>query len=138
MATIAENLRTWLLSDNSLKALVGNDGVHQGILPEKPHDPVVWFGRARTQTEDTLDQAAGERPFREAFDVEAIGLDIDQVEDVAEILRTKHLYRGSLGSGMVQGVFVSDHADDYIPRGILADDGSHVAAMQFELVGFTP
>jgi hypothetical protein len=136
MSDIAEQLRTWLLTDNSLKALVGAEGVHQNVLPEDVHDPAVWFSRARVEHEDVIDQAAGAGPFRETFDVEVIGLDVDQVEDAAEILRLKHCYRGTFGTGTVQGIFVRDHKDDYIPRGVLADDGSNVAALEFEIVGY--
>jgi hypothetical protein len=136
VSDIAEQLRAWLLTDNSLKALVGAQGVCQNVAPEDAHDPFVWFGRARTEHEDVIDQAAGVAPFRETFDVEAIGLDVDAVEDVAEVLRTKHCYRGTFGTGTVQGVFIRDHRDDYIPRGVLADDGSHVAALEFEIVGY--
>lgn len=136
MPSIAEDLRAWLLSDESLKALIGDQGVHQNILPEDVHDPALWFARARVGREDALDEAAGGSPFSESFDVEAIGLDIDQVEDVAEILRAKHCHRGAFGDGSVQGVFVRDHNDDYIPRGLMADEGNHVAALEFEIVGY--
>lgn len=136
MTVIGEDIRTWLLADASISAVVGAR-VHQNKVPQASAAPYVWYGRATTANEDALDDPAGTTPFSQIFDIESISDDIDEALDLADLLKAKHLARGTIGSGTVQGVFVTDHADDYIPRGVDSDDGRHVAALQFEFMGYT-
>jgi len=135
MADIGEDIRTWLLADASISAVVGTR-VHQNKAPQASTTPYIWYGRATTQNEDALADDAGTAPFSQIFDIEAISDDIDEALDIADMLKAKHLSRGLIGGGRVQGVFVTDHADDYIPRGDNSDDGRHVAALQFEFMGY--
>ena len=135
-ATLGEDLRTWLRADASILDLAGTR-VHQNKAGNKYNGQYIWYGRATTQNEDALNDPAGTDPFSQIFDVEAISDDIDEALNLADLLKAKHLARGTFGAGTVQGVFVSDHADDYIPRGINSEDGLHVAALQFEIMGYT-
>ena len=135
--SLGEDLRTWLLADASITALVGTR-CHQNKVPQNSTSPYIWYGRATTENEDAIDDIAGTIPFVQMFDVECISDDIDEALNLADLLKAKHLTRGTIGSGTVQGVFVSDHADDYIPRGDNSDDGRHVAALQFQIMGYYP
>ena len=140
MTAIGEDIRTWLLTDSSITAMVGSTAaaarIHQNKAPQNESTPYIWYGRATTNNEDAIDDPAGTLPFSQIFDIEAISDDIDEALDLADLLKAKHLARGTLGTGSVQGVFVTDHADDYIPRGDNSDDGRHVAALQFEFMGY--
>jgi hypothetical protein len=135
-ATLGEDIRTWLLADTAIAAVVGGR-VHQNKAGDRYLGPYIWYGRATTQNEDALDDSAGTKPFSQIFDIESISDDIDEALSIADMLKAKHLARGTFGGGKVQGVFVSDHADDYIPRGSNSDDGLHVAALQLEFMGYT-
>lgn len=140
MTAIGEDIRTWLLADASIAAVVGTNAatsrIHQNKPPQNESTPYIWYGRATTENEDAIDDPAGTDPFTQIFDVESISDDIDECIDLADLLKAKHLFRGTIGNGTVQGVFITDHADDYIPRGDNSDDGRHVAALQFEFKGY--
>ena len=63
--------------------------------------------------------------------------DLDEALELSDAVRAHNKARGAFGDGTIQGLFIRDHADDYIPRGIFDDDqGLHVAALQFEIVGY--
>lgn len=134
--SIGEDLLTYLLADSSIASAVGTR-CHQNKAPHGYDGQYIWFGRAATENADAIDDAAGTAPFRQYFDVECCSDDIDEAIDLADLVKAKHLARGSFGAGTIQGVFVTDHADDYIPRGVNSDEGMHVAALQLELVGYT-
>lgn len=134
MAKIEENLRSWLTAYASLNAIVG-ERVHVNVIPEESDPPYIWLGRAGIEREGTIDESPGSQPFRERFDVEIYGKDIDKVMEAAALMHARNAYRGAFGAGSIQGVFVVDHADDYIPRGAMDDEGLHGAFLQLELNG---
>jgi len=137
MSDLGKDLRTYLLADSDIETAVGDDRIHQNKAPEGYAGLYIWYSRGGTDDEDELADAEGSAPFREFFDVELIGRDLDAVLALADEVRSHHKARGSFGSGTVQALFVRDHADDYLPRGIFDDDqGLHVAALQFEIVGY--
>lgn len=135
MASIGEDLRTFLLADAGISAAVGTR-IHQDIAPQGYDGQYIWFGRGGTENEDMLDSVAGEKSFREFFDIETISRDINESLSLAALVKGKHNSRATFGSGTIQGLFVTDHADDYIPRGIGQDSGLFVAALQLEIVGY--
>lgn len=136
MTTLGKDLRTHLLTDASLVALVGQR-VHQNRAPAQYLGPYVWFARRGVDWEDCLDDDAGEDPFRQFIDVECLAMDLDDTEAMADCIRSLHGYHGSLGAGSLQGLWVLDQDDDYIPRGHGSDDARHVAALQLEIAGYT-
>jgi len=134
VAKIEENLRTWLTGYASLAVIVG-ERVHVNNVPEESDPPYIWLGRAGIGREDAIDDTPGSQPFVQRFDCEIYAADIEQVMDAAELIHAKHAHRGTFGAGTVQGLFVTDHADDYIPRGAMDDEGLHGAFLQLEIVG---
>ena len=134
MTDIATRLRTFCLADAAVTALAGSR-MAQGVVPEQIATPYVWFSRANTEDVDTLDAAAGEQPFVTAFNVEAISDDIGEAQDLAAALKSRlNKYRGAFADVTVKGIFVTDHNDDYYPRGLGADEGRHVAALRVEII----
>jgi len=137
MSSLGIDLRSYLLDDSDISDAVGAERMHQNKTPESYDGLYIWYSRGGTDDEDELDDEEGTAPFREFFDVEVIGRDLDAVLDAADELRSHSKARGTFGDGTVQALFVRDHADDYLPRGIFDDDeGFHVAALQLEIVGY--
>lgn len=110
---------------------------HENRAPEEYDGPYVFFARSTTQDEPALDDAVGTTPFREIYDVECISIDLGEAESIAAVVRSGNLFRGTFGIGRVQGVFVRDHKQDYLPRGIASDDALNSATCEVELVGYT-
>ncbi len=132
MTTLGVQLRTFLAG----KTGVG-ERIHQNKAPQATDKPFIWFSRATTGEEEELNPEVGQQPFSEMFDVECISTDIDEALAIADDVRAQRYYRGEFGTGRVQGVFITDHEDDYIPRGVDADSGLHVASVLLEIVGYT-
>jgi len=135
--SLGADLRTWLLAQGGISALVGTR-VHQNRAPEGYDGPYIYFRRRSVTHEDTVDMPAGDAAFEQSFDVEAIAEDQDQAMDLGELLLALHAYRGSFGGGTVQGVFVEDQSDDYVPRGLMGDTALEFAALDFNIIGYTP
>lgn len=142
--TTIDDLRAFILDDATVAAAIG-ERAHQNHQPtadafapgELDGDGdalpyVVYFRRGR-ELELSTDAAAGEDPHVEFFDVEIYGDDLGEVEAIADAIKALGPYRGAFGAGAVNGFFVEDHSDDYIPRGNLADAGLHLAALNVEV-----
>jgi len=139
--SLGEDLRTWLIDQAAVRAIAGRR-IHQNRAPQNYAGPYVWFARRSIDQQDTaLDQSPGDftgGSFRQLFDLEAIADDTGQAMDLAEALQDLHTYRGAFGSGTVQGIFVTDQADDYTPRGLMADEALDFGALDLLVVGYQP
>jgi hypothetical protein len=129
------NLRTFLLTDRSIVAAVGTR-VHQQKVPETPATIYIWYARAGSDAERTLDQATGTQPFQLDYDVEVIGQTLSEVEAVSEYITALDCSRGTFGSGTIQLLAVDSAGDDYVPRGLYADEGLFINAFRFSLYGY--
>lgn len=135
MADLAENLRTFLLADATIAATIGTR-CHQGMVPQADIAtlPYVWFARSRRQLDRTLDAAAGDPADEQWFDVECISDDLDESQDLAEAVEDRlNNYRGTLGTQSVQGIFLDDQDDNYVPRGTMGETELHVAALAVQI-----
>lgn len=134
MTDIATRLRTFCLADTAIATAIGSR-MCQSVVPEQIDVPYVWFGRAGTEDLDLLDSAPGEAPFITSFNVEAISDALDESQSIADLLKARlNKYRGTFADSTVKGIFVTDHNDDYYPRGLGADEGRHVAALRVEVI----
>jgi len=136
MASLGEDIRTTIVGSTAILAeystIAKPHACEQNAYPENPPDPRIWFRRAREETLKHMDTTSG--PTESEWDVEVIGTDDDTVLDLAEVVRTTlDGYRGAFGSRTVQGVFVSDHDDEYIPRGVADEEGFTVAALRLRI-----
>lgn len=137
--TISADLKTFLAGRAAISAVTGAR-VYHNRAPMGYDGPYLWFARRTIdRDDDALDEAAGSRPYRVIYDVEAYSLDGDDCDTLADALGELSNYRGAFGGGSsVQGIFLSDHSDEYVPRNKAADQELEAVAMQLEIVGYEP
>jgi len=138
MATIGEDLRTFLLADSDISTAVGASRVYQNEAVENYVGSFIWYQRSDTEPLQTLGESAGARPWAEFINVECISDDIDDAIDLGDLVRAKHATRGTFGAGTVSGLFIGSQSDAYIPRGDASDDGLNVCAFSFQIMGYQP
>ena len=143
--TITESIYTDFLSRPEIDAVVSGRIAQNNMRQEWATDGtyIIYFHRG-TDGEHTTDSPPGEEPFRQFFDLEVYGPDIAAVDELAETLKSGkgnftgyNLYRGQFGQGAVQGIFVTDHNDDYQPRTTMHDEGLHAAFLDIQIAGYT-
>jgi len=129
MATIGENIRTVLVADSTgVNALVSGR-VHQNSVPESLTMPRVWYTRA-SSFED-MDNGGIGGLTDSSWDIECHAEDLDVALNLATAVKT--LLNGKSGdfgstadADQVQGIFVEDHDDDYLPKGLGENDDNHI------------
>lgn len=133
MATLAENLKTFLLADTTVKQLVGSR-VHYNHVPQGKGYPFIFYQQSGSSDDAALDDSPG-APFRLRFTVECIDTDLARCRTLVnrvQAITNKH--RGTVGAQTVQAIFAAEQDDEYVPRGIGSDDGEHVAALSLEVI----
>ena len=140
MTTLGGNLRTFLLEDPAISAVVG-DKVFQNKVPtldersEWPDAPYIWFMRSGTEPIPCLDQIPGTQPYREYFDLECCSPEVGQEIELAELIWQRlSYYRGQFGDTWMMAVIVNDHSEQYLYRNNEADEGLSIAALTLELI----
>ena len=127
------------------------DGVaiEKGDISTERMPTRIYFDRSDSEQDLMLNGDQGLTTT--VFNVEVASLTIDTTTPNGDAIvqpLTKTLkdvlngFRGAFGSNAADtnyhsvslGMFVSDHADDYQPRGVDADDGYFVAAFQVKIV----
>lgn len=131
--SLATDLRAMIAADLSIAALVG-DRICQGQVPERTAMPYIWFQRSSTENEDTTDGSAGDPAWAHLFDMEVVADNLDDAEDIVELIKSYHLYRGECGDSTIQGMFVEDHTDQYVRRNDFGDDGFHIPALIIRII----
>lgn len=111
--TVAEALTSYLQGVTAVTTLVGRK-IFQAPAHELELPPYVVFMRSGRQGERDIEgNASVEQTY---FDVESRGLTQQTAEAVGDAIRTAlHGTRGTWGSLRVQGAFVDDQDDDYLP-----------------------
>lgn len=133
MATIGENLRSHIVASTGVLAVFSNvaaDGrCEQNTLRMSAELPRVWYGRAAQN--EPVDFGGGGGLAEAQWDIECHSDDINESLNIADaVKRSMNGIAGTFGSGTVLGIFVTDHDDEYLPRGIAGDEGIYVAAVQ--------
>ncbi len=125
MSMIDEDFRT-LLAANVPNGTV----IEKGTISAEQIPTRVYYQRSAATTDLFLNKSLG--ITETVFDVEIAARDDDAtVQTLADAVKTAlNGYQGTTGSTGVLATFVADHADDYQPRGVDADDGYDVAAFQ--------
>lgn len=106
---LEQDLRTFLKS----KLSFNDNQVFYQHLDRKPTSPFIWFIRNGDDSADSLDDLDGDEPFTVYFDVELYGDSATALQSLATTVRRQSNYTGSMGSGYVQDIEVSDQKDDY-------------------------
>lgn len=128
MAKIVEDLLQHLTDNVEVRALV-DLRVHAHHVPERSLYPFIWLSRSGRETDRDHDGQGG--LTRHDYDIEAVSDDQAEAEDVADAVHDALAgHRGTFGARDVQGVFVEDQDDDYVPRGTGGDDGLLVVAQR--------
>lgn len=132
MASTGENLRTFLLADNTVSALVGTR-VYQNVVPETAALPFVWFSRRGVEYLDVLGEE--ETPWKEFWDIECVDDDVDGAEDLTDAVRValndKH---GTFGADTVQWLAVRNQVDGYQARNPDADETLSICSLDLEII----
>lgn len=125
MATIGENIRKVLLADSTGVNAIVSGRVHQNSIPETITMPRVWYTRASSVEEVDNDGVGG--LTESSWDIECHAEDLDDALNLADNVKSLlNGTKGSFGDDTVQGIFVEDHDDDYLPKGLGEDDDSHI------------
>lgn len=121
MASIGEELINALLGSTNVTRRV-NRRVHQNHMPQGSNYPAIWLSRRSELPSTTFD--GDDDPVQTRFDIECLGeTQTDAIELSSVVASTLHGTRGTFGNGTVQGVFVENKSDDYIPQNDSSDDG---------------
>lgn len=116
--SVAKSLRTFLIN------IPGHSftQVAHRTTPStyNPANGYIWFARRDTRTAVTMERSAGP-PDMQFFDIEIYHPDPDAVDAMADLIQTYDCYRGAFGQGVVQGLFVSNQSDDYVPQVDMTD-----------------
>lgn len=136
MADLAENLRTFLLTDASISTAVGASRISQTHVPQEFSGSFIWLTRSSvSHEEDSLSDGPGTAAFRQYFDLECVATSIDSADSLGDLVEAKlHLATGTVGTQTVQRIWCMAQNDDYIPRTIEADDGLYVRSFSVEVV----
>lgn len=111
--SISTNLVRYLNSVAAITALV-DDRICQAPMHEKEKLPYVVFMRSGRPSE--LDLNGVEVVGQTLFDIECRGRNQGEAEAVSDAVRDAlQGHRGTWGVIRIQGVFVTDQDDDYIP-----------------------
>ena len=121
MATIGEELIIELISASDVFALT-SDRIHQNHIPQQSSYPSIWFSRRSELKSTTFD--GDDDPVKTRFDIECLAeTQGDAIDLSIAVDGALHGKRGTFGNGSVQGVFVENKSDDYIPQNDASDDG---------------
>ena len=133
VADTGEDLRTYLLADSSVAAIIGTR-CYEGEVDESATLPFVWLRRRGVEYLGILGEVEGV-PYREWFDCECVADGVDAALDLADAARARlQGTSGTLGSTVYQWVAVTDQEDDYIPRQQAADERLTIASLNLEII----
>jgi hypothetical protein len=134
---IEEDLRTYLATLlPTVPVDLSATPIEKGRVSQSQPSPRVHFQRAESNRD--VDLSGSGMLYETAFDVEVGAVNDDPTcQTIAEALKEGQTgagglngYRGAMGGNFCHGAFVSDHADDYEPKLLDADDGWNIAAFR--------
>jgi hypothetical protein len=137
MPAFSQDFRAMLLEQPQITDLVGTR-IHVGAVPEEIEPPYLWLQRAGVSHERVIDQRQGEEPFEQRWDLECVVADPADLEPLANAVQRLDCLRGKFGDATIQGLFVEDQQDDYVPKGVYSDEGLDVAAFAVTVYGYLP
>ena len=126
MAGIGADLKTYVTASTSCNAVISGR-MHQNHPPQDTSKPFVWYQRSSENEMVTMDGVGGLKKV--LFDVECVTADVATSESLADKIKTRlNGKSGTFGASTVQGSFVEDHSDDYLPKSVGSDGGLQVAS----------
>jgi hypothetical protein len=135
--SLSEDFRAFLLAQPAIAAAVGPN-VHVNSVPEEVTPPYLWIRRSGGSRERSLGDAQGTPAFEERWDLEVISDSPSETADLAASVQGIDGAKGTFGTGTIQGLFLEDYSDEYIPKGVFSDEGLDVVAFQVVIYGYVP
>ena len=133
MTTTEENMRTFLLASDAIKAAVSTRVAYNRV-PQDKDTPYIFFQQQGAEDDISLGDSAG-MPTRPRYAVECWDDSPSGAIALKNLVQARlHKHRGTFGDTTVKGVFASDADDEYIPNGDGGDDGLHGVALFAEVV----
>jgi hypothetical protein len=142
MADLAQAIRSSLVGSTAMLSVFstiakpgycecGTESQSDNAIQRRPR---IWYQRSEESDEVDLGGTGG--ICESSWDLEVIDDNLATPQRIAKVARRfLNGKRGTMGSTAfsVQGIFVEDHNDDYIPRGVGADSGEYVAALRLRI-----
>lgn len=125
-ATLAENLRAFLLSSQTVRELVGTR-VHQDHVPSEEavreaDAAYVWFSRDDAEHEVVaIDEAQGAAADVVTFSLEAIAPTFELRDQLTAAIEGLHNASGTFGDTTIQSLAIARQDDDYFPQAVVVD-----------------
>lgn len=132
--TATADLRTYILADAGIAALVGTRMFSNSVPEVYVSVPFIWYRQARVEHLDLLGETEPV-PYREYFDLECVSTDLAGAAALAAAIKTRiNGKRGVIGSGTYQAITVHDQYEDYQSRMVEADERLQVSALSVEVI----
>jgi hypothetical protein len=132
VATTEENMVTFLLASDSIKAAV--KAVSYNHVPQDKDTPYIFFQQAGGSHDAALDDSQV-TPTRPRYAIECWASNPFDAIALKNLVQPRlNMYRGTFGDTTVKGIFAEDVDDEYIPNGNGDDDGLHGASLFAEVV----
>jgi hypothetical protein len=137
--TATTDLRQMLIDHPTVGALV--DGrIATGWIPQLFDLPYIWMARGAVDHAEVLDDA-GDRPFREFVDLEAVADTEEEAEELAEAVRealadwnNNRATNGAvMGANTYTWLAATEQSDDYLARNAEAQDLVSIRSLQIEV-----
>lgn len=133
MADIGENLRSVIVASTGVLAempgVAAPGACLHNVVLENPPTPRIWYSCSNSDEE--LDIGGSGGLVESEFDIEVVSDDLDEAQDIAAaVKRLLNGKRGTFGTQTVQGVFVSDQTDEYVPRSLADETGYTVVGLR--------
>lgn len=133
MADNAQNLRTYMLANTTLTALIA-DRVHESQVPQTGTElEYLWFQQNGKVYDEATDDDAGIAPRSIMYDVECCSRSLGKSVQIADAVRGLFPYRGAFGDETIKGGFVRDQSEDYVPANDMGDGRVFVQSLQIEI-----
>jgi hypothetical protein len=126
------DFRSYLLADTAITAITSV--ICLNWIPQDASKPFVWFQVMSSREEVGLDGEGG--IIETVFAVECVSTSPSQVQSLAAAVRAR--CNGAQGllvdaGTFVQGMFVEDASDDYIPKTQFEDAPISIVALEIQL-----
>lgn len=134
MATVGDDLRTYLIGDSTILKRVGSR-IFNSKVWENSVTPFIWFQRTGEESFDCITDAQGDAPDVTRFSLECVGKSEGDAEAIALAVKARchKALKVTMGSRTAT-IFAEDQNDQYEPRpGGPGASGFHIAALAVEV-----
>lgn len=121
---INADLRTFLLEDSDLTALIGQR-IYPQQRPEGPFQDSIIYTELGGERTRSLQGFSGQQNTQFQFDCESY--DYDRAKEIAGlIVDLLDCYQGTMGDSYVQGIFIEPSTDTIVPPQAADEKAIHI------------